>query len=529
MGAATLGTLLGGVGLFLLGMSLMTDSLTALGGRTLRSIMRRLIHRRSAALATGTVATALLQSSSATTLITVGFVSAGLVTFSESLGLILGANIGTTSTGWIVSMVGLKFKVSALALPLVGVGALVRLFTRGRWARLGLALSGFGLVFVGIDVMQQAMSDSSVDIAWGESLPAPLRIAVLVGVGALMTVVMQSSSAAVAATLVALHAGSLDLEQAAAMVVGQNVGTTVTAILGALGGSLSARRTAVAHTLFNLFTAAIALAMLRPFLSAVTGMGRLWFDDTPETAVSLFHTAFNLLGVAVVYPWLGRFAKVVERIVPQPADALVVDLPRSALGVPAVALQAAHNATVQAARECLHIALLALRGPSRDAGRRLHAAERSLRKIEQYLAEVQTARNRGELQGDHIELLRAVDHTHRLLAVAHSATRRETAQREHELRTIADPILETCAPLVDAPLDAQWLSVANDTITACAAADRKRRRRHRDEVMRRIATGELEADEGARLLASSRWIGKTPKQAAAAFRHLSRIGNTDAA
>ena len=153
MNASAIGTLVGGIGLFLLGMSLMTDSLTALGGGALRALLGRISRRPVVALGTGALATAILQSSRATTLVTVGFVSAGLLSFADSLALIFGANLGTTSTAWIVALVGLKVKVSAVALPLVGIGALVRLVSRGRRARLGLAVAGFGLVFVGIDVM----------------------------------------------------------------------------------------------------------------------------------------------------------------------------------------------------------------------------------------------------------------------------------------------------------------------------------------------------------------------------------------
>ena len=555
MDAATLGTLLGGIGLFLLGMSLMTDSLSALGGRSLRAVMRRLIHRRSTALATGTVVTALLQSSSATTLVTVGFVSAGLVTFSESLGLILGANIGTTSTGWIVSMVGLKFKVSTVALPLVGVGALIRLVTRGRRARFGLALSGFGLVFVGIDVMQQGMASANLDMTWGQDLPGPARIAVLVLIGCVMTVVMQSSSAAIATTLVALHAGSLQLEQAAALVIGQNVGTTVTAILGALGGSLSARRTAVAHTMFNLLTAAVALALLQPFLALVTEIGRRWVDDTPETAVSLFHTAFNLLGVLLVYPWLGRFAHLVERLVPRPKETIVVDLPRSALGVPAVALQAARNGAATATLEALRVALVALRGRDREApeaklltralelvrdpkqliqgnddgaealAKRMRGVETLLSDLEAYLGKIQSPRNRGEIEAEHIELLRGLDHARRLLSVAESEERRGLAQNEAELRALAQPIIETLAGIIEGVSEATpaWVAQAAPVAKACAKADRARREEHRYDVMRRTAEGELDAVEANRLLAASRWIGKTPKHAARALQHLATL------
>jgi len=378
---------------------------------------------------------------------------------------------------------------------------------------------------------------------------------VLVSVGCVMTVVMQSSSAAIATTLVALHAGSLALEQAAALVIGQNVGTTVTAILGALGGSLSARRTAVAHTMFNLLTAAVALALLHPFLALVTEIGRRWVDDTPETAVSLFHTSFNVLGVLLVYPWLGGFARLVERIVPRPKEAVVVDLPRSALSVPAVALQAARNGAATVTLEALRVALIALRGRDRDApegklvtralellrdpkhllqgdedgaaalAKRMRGVETLLGDLEAYLGKVQTSRNRGEVQSEHIELLHALDHVRRLLSVASSEERRGLARDEAELRALADPILESLEGLTRDVHEASaaWLVHAAPIAKACAKDDRDRRETHRHDVMRRTAAGELDAAEANRLLAASRWIGKTPKHAARALHHLAAL------
>jgi phosphate:Na+ symporter len=550
--ALAIGTLLGGVGLFLLGMGLMTDSLTSLGGHTLRAVIKRLMHRRSTALATGAVATALVQSSSVTTLMTVGFVSAGLVTFSESLGLILGANIGTTSTGWIVSLIGLKFKVNTVALPLVGVGALLKLFTRGRRARMGLALSGFGLVFVGIDVMQQGMAGMDIDLTWGDELPGPLRTLALVLLGMVMTVVMQSSSAAVATTLVALHAGTLDLNQAATLVVGQNVGTTVTAILAATGGSLSARRTAVAHTLFNVLAAGVALLMLRPFLGVITEIGRRWVDDSPEVAIALFHTGFNLLGVLLVYPWLGRFARLVERMVPRPTRAVEIDLPRSSLSVPAIAIESARRGAVTAATEALRVVLAALRPRSehdenaglferalalardprelligedratRELAERLAGTEELVSELARYVDRLRTGGGADTIREDRVQLLHAIDHVRRLLRIVRENDRRDLVQGRPELLELAKPVVEDLTPLLESEVirDAEWLSRAARLARDCSRADRDRRDRHRVEVLTRLADGKLDPEDAADLLAASRWIGKVSKHAARAFAHL---------
>ncbi|MFP5380591.1 MAG: Na/Pi symporter, partial [Vicinamibacteria bacterium] len=174
--------------------------------------------------------TALVQSSSATTLATIGFVSAGLLSLPNAIGVVIGANIGTTATGWLVSLLGLKLSIGKIAMPLIGVGALLRLLARERLAQAGLALAGFGVIFVGIDALQAGMAALA-----GRVDPAQFPVAGLAGrlllvlLGVLMTVIMQSSSAAVATTLTALSGGAITLDQAAALVIGQNVGTTVTA------------------------------------------------------------------------------------------------------------------------------------------------------------------------------------------------------------------------------------------------------------------------------------------------------------
>ncbi|MGH1344842.1 MAG: Na/Pi cotransporter family protein [Nannocystales bacterium] len=547
-----IGTLIGGVGLFLLGMNLMTDSLAAMGGDTLRTLVGRLIHRRSGALATGIVTTALLQSSSATTLVTVGFVSAGLVTFSDSLGIILGANIGTTATSWLVSLIGLKFKVSAVALPLVGAGALLRLVSRGRRARLAQALSGFGLIFVGIDVMQDGMAGLDVDFNWGEGLPGPLRTGVLVGIGAVMTVVMQSSSAAAATTLIALSAGRVELHQAAALVIGQNVGTTVTAILGASGGSLSARRTAVAHVLFNVLTALVALLALSPFLALITEVARRWVGDAPQTVLALFHTGFNVLGVALVYPWLDRFAKLVERIVPRSAQAVVADLPKSSLSVPAVALESARMTAANAALEASRLAVSAMRGRSgdrdeanllrvaldlarepkkllarspdaaRELAERIQGLDAVLTELTVYLGKIDTPRNAGVVNHERVALLHAVDHVRRLVRVAGSSDRKGRVEEQPELRALADPTIEALEPLLADGVEVGrvWIADVAEVARRCGREDRRRRDVHREHVLERLGSGELEPGTADQLLAAARWVGKTPKHVARAFQYL---------
>jgi phosphate:Na+ symporter len=331
-------SVLGGIGVFLIGVVLLSEGLKAAAGGALRSLLQRFARTPGRAVLSGAGVTALVQSSSATTLTTIGFVSAGLLTFPQAVGLIFGANLGTTSTGWLVSVLGFKVNLGAIALPAVGVGALLRLIGRGRWSHGGLALAGFGLIFVGIDILQDGMAGLAerVDPA---SLPGATltgRI-VLIGTGTVMTVVMQSSSAAVTTTLAALHAGGIAMDQAALLVIGQNLGTSITALLAAIGGSIPVRRTAVAHMLFNLITGAIALILFPLLLGGARWMAGA---EDPALGIAIFHTGFNLMGVAVLFPVLGAFAGFVQRVVPEVRPSMIRNLDPSVAEVPQVAVEA---------------------------------------------------------------------------------------------------------------------------------------------------------------------------------------------
>lgn len=438
-GPPVIGTLAGGIGLFLLGMLLLSEGLKSAAGAALRIILQRFARTPLRAVVSGASVTALVQSSSATTLTTIGFVSAGLLTFPQAVGLIFGANLGTTSTGWLVSVLGFRVDMGAIALPLVGAGALLRLLGRGRWAHGGLALAGFGLIFVGIDLLQEAMATlaEGVDPArlpgagWGGRL-------LLVLVGALLTVLMQSSSAAVATTLAALHAGGIDLTQAGLLVVGQNLGTSVKAVLAAIGGGVPVRRTAVAHTLFNVITGALAL-LLFPLLLG----GSLRVTGDPAMAIALFHSAFNLLGVAVLFPVLGHFSHLVERLVPERGPSLTRNLDPAVAEVSEVAVEAARQSTQRVARELARAVALLLAPGARSPHKVPEGSEArveappdprgrggvpgavpggvgaselapALAAVRDFLARVRTHPEHARDFARHLSLLHALDHLDRL-------------------------------------------------------------------------------------------------------------------
>jgi len=404
--------LLGGIGIFLLGMILLTEGLKSAAGDALRSVLERFVGGPGSALVSGAAVTALVQSSSATTLTTIGFVSAGLLTFPQAVGVIFGANLGTTSTGWLVSVVGFKVSLTAVAFPLVGVGALFRLLSKGRAAHAGIALAGFGLIFVGIDVLQSSMAGLAerADPGSFPGATAGGRVG-LVLLGVVLTVVMQSSSAAIATTLAAVHTGSLGLEQAALLVVGQNLGTTVKAALAAIGGSVPVKRTVLAHILFNVITAMVALIFLPLFLTAAVWLAG---EGDPAVAIAIFHSSFNLAGVLLLFPFLNTFANWVERMVPERTPSLTRHLDSAVASVPAVAVEAARRSALQVALLLFHRSTRTLRGEVRgtpaSVEQALGPAREAIGAIRRFLSEVRTSPGDEAAHDRHLSLLHAIDH-----------------------------------------------------------------------------------------------------------------------
>lgn len=347
---ATLIQLLGGIGLFLLGMGVMTDGLRTLAGSALRSVLARAAATPVRGAFWGAFVTLLVQSSSATTMTTIGLVSAGLLTFSQAIGVVFGAAIGTTGTGWLVALLGVKVSLTAAAMPMIFVGALVRLLGSGRWAGAGGALAGFALLLVGLTEMQGGMEGLARAInpadlpAVSGGLSGALGLLQLVIVGVILTTLMQSSSASVAITISALHAGAIGPDQAVALVIGQNVGTAVSSGLAAVGATTPAKRTAVAYILFKVITAAIMIALFPLYLPLVVdAAGR--YD--PPILLAAYHTAYNVLGVGLLLPMSDRFARVVERLVRSRGPELARHLDRSVQTVPEVAVEAARRTLAQ--------------------------------------------------------------------------------------------------------------------------------------------------------------------------------------
>ncbi|HSH46295.1 MAG TPA: Na/Pi symporter [Longimicrobiales bacterium] len=512
--------ILGGIGLFLLGMVLMTDGLKSAAGDALRRILRRFTGGPVTAIASGATLTAMVQSSSATVLTTIGFVSAGLLTFTQAVGVIFGANLGTTSTGWIVALLGLKLSIGALALPLVGVGALMRLLGRGRVPALGLALAGFGLIFVGIDTLQVGMEALGTRVD-PTTFPRPTLAGrfLLVGIGAVMTVVMQSSSAAVATTLTALYTGTVDIQQAAALVVGQNVGTTVTAGLAAIGATVAARRTALAHVLFNVLAGVVAFLLL-PFIPDIQRLVSGPSDATgPALIIAGFHTGFNLLGVLILVPFTAKFADLVSRMVPERGPVLTRFLDPSLMEVPAVALEAARRTILETAATILET----FRGATADPQRRrvpvqtLDVADSALAETGRFLATLHGAEGPTDREW-HLSLLHAIDHLDRLT---------DRLRRSTPTRRVDDPVFDELRVRAGAALGpaVAWLRGATDE-TPVASLERisrdvaDRRREERRNTLEVTAGGGLEPGVALRRLEAVRWLDSSLYHTWRATHHL---------
>ncbi|MEK9508683.1 Na/Pi symporter [Gemmatimonadota bacterium Y43] len=511
-----IGTVFGGIGLFLLGMMLMTEGLKAAAGDALQRALSRLTGGVASAFASGMVTTALVQSSSATVVMTIGFVSAGLLTFTQAVGVVIGANLGTTSTGWIVSLLGFKVSVGVFALPLVGVGAVLRLLGRGRWTAVGTAVAGFGVIFVGIDVLQAGMASLSTSIDLGRfSASDVVGRLLLVGAGVVMTVVMQSSSAAVATTLTALHVGTVDLSQAAFLVIGQNVGTTVTASLAALGASVPARRTAVAHVFFNVVVGGVAFALAPVFLWIAAELAPVAPGTPPNGTVALaaFHTGFNLLGAMMVLPFAARFAAVVARLVPDRRPSITRNLDPSVAALPAVATEAA-RLTVMKIGATLAGQVRAVVDGRATAPRRgvAEMTAGALAEVRAFLGGVRTPPELVAEHQRHLQVLHAIDHLDRL---AESLDEAPDARRLTAIERFL-PLAEIGGAL---DLATAWLSTRDGAPSArigeASARLADARRSGRLAILEQAARGELESGEALRRVDSMRWLD-------AALHHLWR-------
>ncbi|MBT8433275.1 MAG: Na/Pi cotransporter family protein [Gammaproteobacteria bacterium] len=333
-------TLLGSLGLFLYGMKVMSDALMELAGDRMRKILAGATSNRLFAVLTGFTITAVIQSSSATTLMVVGFANASLLSLTESVGVIMGANIGTTVTAWLISLLGFKVNMAAIALPLVGLGFLFSLSKKKNLRHWGYFIVGFAILFIGLQYLKNSVPDiksspEALAFLSDYTNKGYLSIVLFLFIGTLLTVVIQSSSATMAITIIMCFEGWIPFEMAAAMVLGENIGTTITANLAAIVANYRAKRTARAHFIFNCFG---VVWMLVLFLPIVHGIGHVVENiegASPFTqaaaipvALSLFHTTFNIVNTVVMVQFIPLISRIVERMVPEDkAEKIVIEQP----------------------------------------------------------------------------------------------------------------------------------------------------------------------------------------------------------
>ncbi len=324
--------LVGALGIFIYGMKVFSDGLQKVAGNKLRAILKGMTSTRFRGILTGFTSTTITQSSSTTTVMVVSFVNAGLITFVESTGVIMGANIGTTVTAWMISIFGFKMQITPIAVMFIGIFFPFMFFGREKLKNLAEAMIGFGILFIGLDFIKNGVPNIQENPEMFMFLDqftefGFLSILIFVVVGTLLTLVTQSSSAASAITLVMLFQGWIDFPMAAAMVLGENIGTTVTANIAAVVGNVYAKRAARFHFVFNVFGVLWMLILMDPFLMGIDNIMSYFSPEvgsilhaTDELgranatlAVSLFHSVFNVVNVLLLVGFVPHIVRLIER------------------------------------------------------------------------------------------------------------------------------------------------------------------------------------------------------------------------
>ena len=328
-------TLIGALGFFIYGMKVMSDGIQKVAGSKMRSILSKMTSNRFLGITTGFILTALLQSSSATTVMIVSFVNAGLLSLVESIGVIMGANIGTTVTAWLISLLGFKVKIASIALPIIAIGFPMMFSSKSNIKSWAEVLIGFALLFMGLDALKESVPNLKENTEFLAFLSSYANMGIIstlifIGVGTILTLVVQSSSAAMALTLVMCYEGYIPFELAAAMVLGENIGTTITANLAALVGNVHAKRAARAHFIFNIFGVIWMIFAFQFFINSIDSYMISNMDLSPVSSVgesvavpiglSIFHTTFNILNVLLLVWFVPLISRTVIRMQPSKGE-----------------------------------------------------------------------------------------------------------------------------------------------------------------------------------------------------------------
>jgi phosphate:Na+ symporter len=511
---------LGGLGLFLLGMITMTDGLKLLAGDTMRRAMMIFTKSPLSGAITGALSTAILQSSSATTVAAVGFVGAGIISFSQALGIIFGANIGTTFTGWLVAILGFKLKLGTFMLPVIFLGVILRLIRKDNWSYVGMAMSGFGLVFIGISVMQEGMGGlpsiiNPQDLPSG-SLLANLK---LVALGALATAITQSSSAGVAATMTALVAGAIDFEQAASLVIGMDVGTTITAALATIGGSVGAKRTGLSHVIYNIFTAAGALIFLSLYIKFINTLyPNLTTSDMGIVLVG-FHSLFNILGVIIVLPFTHKFAKMIEHMIGA-SNILDKKLGESLLVQSELALSNVRDVLLYYA-QVLFLEVENLLSQHKYKKINMSQIQDELNTVQIFLDKIEISEQESQRERL-VSLLHTLDHLQRLHERCdEDALRARRAFGAIETKIASHKLISTLDSIKGLLEKKEWLEAQKvcDTLEKWTQEEEET---IRTQVITKVASGVLDTYQATEIFESIRWMKRVSKHISHIVKYLNQ-------
>jgi phosphate:Na+ symporter len=364
-----------GLGLFLFGMLYLESQIKAAAGRAFKQWIRQTTNTHFKSLLSGIFATALFQSSSVVTLMALSLIGAQIMTLESGIAVIFGSNIGTTITAWIVGLIGFKMDIKLLSYLFIGIGGLGGVLAGDghRWKSYFGAMVGFGLIFLGLEGMKESFTSFSTQLDISKyHFENPYWYA-LIGFG--LTAVIQSSSASIAIIQSALFAHMVGFDAAASFVIGSNIGTTVTAFLGAIGGTPDKKRTALAHFLFNVSTGIVALLLLRPL---VHGVLYILPQSDPVIQIALFHTVFNLMGVLLWYPFIGVLTKGLQKVFTKEQEHVTEYIHNVTIQLPDVAYDALDKEIVHLAKEVESFALLAINIPPAKALKEFTSVEKLL-------------------------------------------------------------------------------------------------------------------------------------------------------
>ena len=528
---SAIGDLIGGLGLFLLGMQMMTSGLKQAAGEALRKALEAATRSRLRGLISGTAITALVQSSSAVTVATIGFVNAGLLNLGQSIAVIYGCNIGTTMTGWLVATIGFKFKISAFALPMLGIGMILKLIGgEKRYAHIGTTLVGFALFFIGLSFLKGTFNGLENSIPFEAISQSQWGLALFVLAGFILTVLVQSSSAAMAITLSMAATGAIPLAAAGALVIGANLGTTSTAALAVIGATPNAKRIASAHVLFNLLTGLVGLVLLIG-LAELINQSNLMQTFDMVILLALFHTLFNALGVAIMWPITTPMVKLLKTRFrrPEQDEAIPRFLDKNILETPPLAIEAMTRElsrvsvmTGSLAKESLS-AELSDRPRIRQQVENINKLISKIGKFNQKLAQQNLSEESSEILPSAMRMARyfnemarlsnlIVNYSERFARISDSNTQRDI----YELKEVTTSMLDA------ATVDDEKVTSASDSREVLHTLERKYQK-VKQHILDAMLETRLTPQEGTDLLDSLSHIHRLGEQAEKSSRYWSSL------